>query len=81
MAESLIDLCIKTIIMEQSNKSHSNNKDEQTSNVKPDEETLHTTDPQEKMEGPVSSIANRINDGMKGDVSQEEADQKKEDHM
>jgi hypothetical protein len=27
---------------------------------KPDEETLHTTDPQEKMEGPISSIMQGI---------------------
>lgn len=30
-----------------------NNKD---AAVKPDEETLHTTDPQENMEGPLSSL-------------------------
>ena len=56
-------------------------EDSRKSAIKPDSETLHTTDPQEHMEGPVSSIANKINDEMKEDVSKEEADRKKEDHM
>ena len=36
-----------------SNKSEKDNKDAM---VKPDAETLHTTDPQEHMEGPLSSL-------------------------
>ena len=46
----------------------SNNKEENKSNeeqnknaiVKPEPETLHTTDPQEHMEGPISSIVQAV---------------------
>jgi hypothetical protein len=30
--------------------------------TRPDPETLHTTDPQEEMEGPVSSLMNNVGD-------------------
>ena len=33
-----------------------NSKDNKDALIKPDEETLHTTDPQENMEGPLSSL-------------------------
>jgi len=39
------------------------NKEQQDNNdapVKPDPETLHTTDPQEEMKGPVSSFMNGV---------------------
>jgi hypothetical protein len=35
------------------------NKD---SSIKPEPETLHTTDPQEEMKGPVSSFMNNVKD-------------------
>lgn len=48
--------------------------------LKPDPETLHTTDPQEKMEGPVSSVIQNIKeDAEENDTeSKDEADRKKE---
>ena len=39
-----------------SNEPNKNKKDQPVS--KPDPETLHTTDPQEKMKGPISSLLN-----------------------
>ena len=32
--------------------------------VKPDPETLHTTDPQDEMKGPVSSLMNNMKEGV-----------------
>lgn len=32
--------------------------------VKPDPETLHTTDPQEEMKGPMSSFMNSVKEGV-----------------
>lgn len=51
------------------------------SNIKPDEETLNTTDPQENMEGPVSSIANSISNAMDGGETKSEADARKDQNM
>ena len=47
--------------------------------LKPDPETLHTTDPQDHMKGPVSSVVHNIKDeAEKNDKeSKSEADQKK----
>jgi len=32
--------------------------------IKPDPETLHTTDPQEEMKGPLSSFMNNVKEGV-----------------
>lgn len=54
---------------------------DQDAPVKPEPETLHTTDPQEHMEGPVSSLMQNIKEtGEKNDQqSKEEADKERED--
>ena len=45
-----------------------NNKTEKKEDVlKPDPETLHTTDPQEEMEGPISSIVQNIKEEAEND--------------
>ena len=51
--------------------------------LQPDPETLHTTDPQEHMKGPMSSTMQNIKDeANKNDrVSKEEADRKKDENM
>lgn len=51
--------------------------------LKPDPETLHTTDPQDHMKGPVSSTMQNIKEeANKNDkVSKEEADRKREENM
>ena len=49
--------------------------------VKPEPETLHTTDPQKNMEGPISSLVKKAGESLQSDETQEEADQKKEENM
>lgn len=66
------------------NKKKNKNKKEHKENaLQPDPETLHTTDPQEHMEGPVSSVMQNIKEeAEEGDkVSKEEADRKKDENM
>jgi len=60
------------------------NNDKQTTenrNVSPDQETLHTTDPQEHMEGPVSSLMHDTGEAFETDKTQEEADEKRDENM
>ena len=61
-------------------KENNNTSD---SPLKPDPETLHTTDPQENMEGPISSIVQSIKEGAEANNAEtkEEADRKKEENM
>lgn len=49
--------------------------------TKPEPETLHTTDPQEHMEGPVSSLIKKTGDAFDTSKSKEEADIKKDKSM
>lgn len=55
-------------------------KDKDKSPLKPDPETLHTTDPQEHMKGPVSSAVQEVKEEVEknDEESKEEADQKKD---
>jgi hypothetical protein len=55
-----------------------NNKD---AGIKPDPETLHTTDPQKNMEGPVSSLMHKAGKGFDTDQSKKSADEEKEKNM
>ena len=59
------------------------NKEKKNTGLGPNPETLHTTDPQEHMKGPVSSSMQTIKDeANKNDkVSQGEADKKRMDNM
>lgn len=68
------------------NASKKNKKDEKDKSKpvsKPDPETLHTTDPQEHMKGPVSSFMQNIKDeaNKNDEVSKEEADRKRDEHL
>lgn len=54
------------------------NKD---ASIKPAPETLHTTDPQEHMEGPISSLIKKTGEGFDTKKSKEEADEEKEKNM
>ena len=69
--------------MEKTPKEKIENKDKKGSGLAPDPETLHTTDPQEQMKGPLSSTMQNIKDeANKNDkVSQGEADKKRNEHM
>ena len=53
------------------------------STAKPDPETLHTTDPQEHMKGPVSSFMQNIKDEAEENNAEtkEEADAKKDKNL
>ena len=46
--------------------------------LKPDTETLNTTDPQEHMEGPLSSLMQNIKEGAEENDEKDNADQSKE---
>ncbi len=51
------------------NKQKENNKD---AAIKPDPETLNTTDPQEHMEGPLSSLMKETGESFESEESDEE---------
>ncbi len=55
------------------NKEKETNKD---AAVKPDPETLHTTDPQEHMEGPISSLMHKTGDSFETEETEEEVRKK-----
>ena len=69
--------------MANTGKNKKEEKDKSQTISKPDRETLHTTDPQEHMKGPVSSTMQGIKKEANKDdkVSKEEADRKREEHM
>jgi len=58
-------------------------KDKKNTGLAPDPETLHTTDPQEHMKGPVSSTMQNIKEeaNKNDEVSKGEADRKREENM
>jgi len=62
-------------------QKHKQDKAKSDSPLKPDPETLHTTDPQEHMEGPVSSLMHETGEEFDSDKSKAEADEKKEKGM
>ena len=49
--------------------------------LKPDAKTLHTTDPQKKMEGPISSLMHDAGKKFDTNETKEEADKEKEDNL
>lgn len=50
--------------------------------VRPDPETLHTTDPQKNMEGPVSSLMHEAGEGFDAEEkTKKEADEEKDERM
>ena len=61
-------------------KDKKNGQPEKDDLTKPDPKTLHKTDPQENMEGPVSSVIQEIKETSEknDEESKEEADNKKE---
>ena len=69
--------------MANTSKEKKEKKDKITPALKPDPETLNTSDPQDHMKGPVSSTMQNIKEeANKNDkVSKEEADRKREENM
>jgi hypothetical protein len=49
--------------------------------LRPDHETLHKTDTQENMEGPVSSLMHKTGHGFETEETKKEADKKKNEKM
>ena len=62
-------------------KNKNTDKDKKDAPLKPDPETLHKTDPQENMEGPISSVMQNIKEGAEDDETKESADKKKDKNM
>lgn len=56
-------------------------KDNKDAAVKPDPETLHKTDPQDNMEGPISSLMHKTGKTFDSDKTKKEADNEKEKDM
>ena len=61
------------------NKETDNKKEKDT--VQPDRGTLHKTDPQENMEGPVSSSIKQTGEAFDTDEDKDNADQRREERM
>ena len=76
-------LVTKPFIMANTSKNKKEEKDKSQPVSKPDPETVHTTDPQEHMKGPVSSFMQNIKEeANKNDkVSKEQADRKRDEHL
>lgn len=55
--------------------------DNENAPVKPDPETLHKTDPQENMKGPVSSAMHKTAKTFETDKSQEQANKERDKNM
>jgi len=63
------------------NTERNNNRNTNDTTSKPDPETLHTTDPQENMEGPVSSLMHDTGENFDTEESKDEADNEKDRKM
>ena len=66
------------------NKQTENKKHKEQTNetvLQPDPETLHTTDPQDNMEGPISSLMHETGEKFEGDKTPEQAKKEKEEKM
>jgi hypothetical protein len=61
------------------NKEADSKKENQP--LKPDRETLHSTDPQENMQGPVSSPIKETGEAFDSEESKEHADERKDERM
>jgi hypothetical protein len=65
---------------ERNNRDKNRNNNEEASS-KPDPGTLHNTDPQKNMEGPVSSLMHNTGEQFDSEETPKEADEKKEKNM
>jgi hypothetical protein len=61
-------------------RNNERNKNENPAS-KPDPGTLHTTDPQENREGPVSSLMHDTGNEFDSDETKQEADKEKDESM
>ena len=63
------------------NDKEINERKGENDSLKPDPETLHKSDPQENMEGPVSSVMHKTGEAFESEESKKEADEKRDSHM
>jgi hypothetical protein len=62
----------------QSDRSNEQDRNNEQASLKPDQETLHTTDPQENMKGPVSSLMHETGEGFDTSETKREADKEQD---
>jgi hypothetical protein len=64
-------------------QTDTDDEDDTKDGLQPDPETLHTTDPQEKMKGPISSFMQGIKEEVEENdkETKEEADKKKKEGL
>jgi hypothetical protein len=67
--------------MQDSKNTNPSSEPNRNATPKPDAETLHTPDPQEQMEGPVSSTMHKTGEAFDTDKSKEEADREHDANM
>jgi len=68
--------------MTDQNEENKNRKEQhKDASVKPEPETLNTPDPQDKMEGPISSLVQGVKEGLEDDETKKEADKEKDRKM
>lgn len=65
------------MIQNDADNKHPREEKEDKDAIKPDPETLHTTDPQEHMKGPISSLVQSAKETME-DNEEEDDDEEKE---
>jgi hypothetical protein len=75
------DCFTETIIMNEKNDRDKNRHNNEAASSKPDPGTLHNTDPQKNMEGPVSSLMHDTGEQFDSEETPREADEKKEKNM
>ena len=68
------------MLNEKMDKDNQKNNKEDVS-LKPDPETLKKTDPQENMEGPVSSLMHKSGKGFDTEETREEAEKKRDKNL
>ncbi len=59
----------------------SDNQENKESSVQPEPETLHTPDPPKKMEGPVSTLMQKIKEGFDPEISKADADKERDESL
>ena len=58
-------------------KKKQDGKDKENNPLKPDPKTLHTTDPQEEMQGPISSIVQGVKEEVEENAEKDKKDEEK----
>lgn len=65
----------------QNDNKKKNEEGKADNGLKPDPKTLHKTDPQDNMEGPISSVVQTVKENVEDEVTKEEADKEKKENM